>query len=108
MNEVQRRQKQKRDRRGRAKPIKHRALGLRENLRELRVVGASEGRGELVMSPTTTAEGRGAKPAELLGLLEVESGSAGVVRTETRFREVGVARGEVDESVDVGEAEASI
>lgn len=83
---VQRRQKQKRDRRGRSKPVTHRPLDLKENLRELRVLGGGEGTVELAMSLDTTAEGRGAKPSEVLGLLGVDSGRARVLRTETRFR----------------------
>ncbi len=79
---VERRRK-KRGRRGRPGT---RTVDLRQNLVALAVLGEEDGVSELAMSLRTTAEGRGAKPSEMIELLGADPATARVVRLLTRFR----------------------
>ncbi|RME21234.1 MAG: TIGR03960 family B12-binding radical SAM protein [Deltaproteobacteria bacterium] len=79
---VERRRK-KRGRRGRPGT---RTVDLRDNLVSLELLGEDAGIAELAMSLRTNAQGRGARPSEIIGLLGGDPAKARVVRLATRFR----------------------
>jgi len=88
--EVPRRIKQRRDKRGRRRGGGSRTVDLRENVVALSVVDSTDGLVELSMSLNTSEDGRGAKPHEILAMLEVDATTARVVRLQSRFRDLAL------------------
>ncbi|MCK6504783.1 TIGR03960 family B12-binding radical SAM protein [Myxococcota bacterium] len=103
---VERRAKQKRDKRGRRRGPPTKVVDLRENLRQLSVVGARDGLCELAMELDTVEAGRGAKPLEILELLEIDPASARVLRLRTRFKDPSLAPLQGDGEAEVAQPTA--